>query len=627
MPDVTCGRSVDGHVGFYPSTVAFPETTFAWEFVYVVDLDRETFTCHRRWPQRWLWPLNAIPRAEAYFAALRHGENLERLMWGAGQDLTTAGLADTTGLQGAAGAATADAGDEATGHGESRTALYDDPVPFSQLVGGSAGLPDGWHTLAAAVERDLASPLAASQSMRGFLFQQLVSRFRHVLRENVIPASVCANAAAATDRNFTASFMYREFVFAVVSIAAGEFALVDAQSLRLYARHDVSLSTTTAAAEDGSEKVAKTWLPFFRSGAHLRGVAPGSAPAASMYLFENVLVSVVASDMLLRPSGTDLVATINAARAFARRTRPRLSSSEFFYGIVFALTVIVSYRARIDGSHNDGVNVNNNTDDDDNDNDDDNATTAGAAAAAVAATVESPVVEVSDYLPLLSVPFLISSYVTRLPWDHGSFAALMHHFDAALPPVRTLNCGALPDELLERVLDATAAAGEWRTSMAMAAATPALKRYARRRVVLHDRPLRLLDEWVHPRRADRTLCDSLLFAVDDAGADDRPKQGKDAAAAAATDNNDLYLAPLPSHHFDWTPGRPDRRLLHLVIGSDPQRLCLVAEVGAMMDYRWHEALAYAAYYIWKDADGTRKGRFLIPDVRYSDATFDSTRES
>ncbi len=54
----------------------------------------------------------------------------------------------------------------------------------------------------------------------------------------------------------------------------------------------------------------------------------------------------------------------------------------------------------------------------------------------------------------------------------------MHHFDAALLPVGQRNCCALPDELLERILDAVGAAGHWRAYRGLAHVTPALRRYA-----------------------------------------------------------------------------------------------------------------------------------------------------
>jgi hypothetical protein len=578
VPDTTRGRSVDGHLEFFPSFVVYPETTFAWEFVYVVDLERETFTCRRRWPQRWLWPLGAIPRGEAYHAALRQGENVKRLLWHDDRDLTAAALASAAGNENDAGDAT-DGADAVAMDNGSRVTLLDDPVPLSQLLGGSGVHPCGWAPLAPDDLVDPDSAFAASHSLRQFLFQQLVSCFRHVLGENVIPAT--ATAGVSTGTKPADDFMYREFAFAVLSIAAGEYSLVDAHSLSLYERHDVSLSTTTTTGEDGSEKVVKTWLPSFGSGVHKRGVAPGCAPNTSMYWFENVLVSVVAAVAHQQlPSGADLVTTINAARAFARRTRPRMRPSESFHGVVFSLPGIVLYRARID-SDDYGANGNNDED---------------AAAAAAVADAESAIVTVSDYLPLLPAAFLVSHYTTRLPWGWGAFAALMHHFDSALPPVCTLNCGALPDELLERVLDAAAAAGDWRAYSGLAAATPALKRYARRRVLLHDCLLRRLGEWVHPRRADKTLCDGLFFTLNDDGPELEQEEGKESdTAEGAADPEERYLVPLPFHHFDWRAGRPDRRLLHLVLGGDPQRLCLVAEVGAMIFDTWSKACLSVAF--------------------------------
>jgi hypothetical protein len=567
VPDGMRGRNVDGHAETFPSCVVPPEITLHLEFVYVVDLDRETFTCQRRWPQRWLWRLDAIPRGEAYYAALERGENVERLL---SRKLHDHAPDDTPAMDAGAGS-TSQMYD---------AAIMDDAVPHTQFIGYGGGLPADWRRYTPDDELDHDSPFATSHSLRLFLLQQLVSRFRHVLGENVIPGTIKENKRVA-------DYMYREFAFAILSIAAGNFALVDADSLPLYEPHDLSLSTTTMTSDEcHGEKVAETWLPSFGSRVHKRGVEPGCAPTTLTYWLENVLVSVIAGDLREEQlGGTDIVATVNAARTFARRTRAT-SPSETYYGVVFSITGVVLYCARIDGEYkHSGY----------------HSTDAATAAAATSADRDSAFVTVSDYLPLLPESLLVSHHRTRLPWGCGAFMALMHHFDAALPPVGACNCGALPDELLERVLMATATAGHWRAYSALAHVTPALQTFARRRVVLHDVVLRDLGEWVHPRRLDKSLCDGLYYTDEADGAEYEKDSTEDEGIGAGEKMKEKekgtmerYLVPLPSDDIHWTVGLPGRRLLHLVLGNDPQRMCLVAEVGAMLLDCWHHACNYAA---------------------------------
>ncbi|OBT65425.1 hypothetical protein VE03_06041 [Pseudogymnoascus sp. 23342-1-I1] len=82
-------------------------------------------------------------------------------------------------------------------------------------------------------------------------------------------------------------FAFREFAFALLSIATGRYFFIDRADHDKFAGYD---DRGYIIDRNGGEPLP---IPIFGLECHEPGVSPGSAPAGTLYWFENVLVSLV----------------------------------------------------------------------------------------------------------------------------------------------------------------------------------------------------------------------------------------------------------------------------------------------------------------------------------------------
>jgi hypothetical protein len=293
------------------------------------------------------------------------------------------------------------------------------------------------------------------------------------------------------------SFVYREFAFAILSLAAGAYTLhegllIDGQP----PRGAVALQKRPWCVGDGSGRGDRSiadfeLLPIFASGVHMKGHAPGSAPdAETMYWFEHVLVAVVDDAVVLQPqrsgvkrtndekcegaaSETNVTSTVDAviakAVAFARSSSGRTA----FHGLIFSLSAVVLSRVAGGGERD----------------------------------VTCPAIDKTQPLPLLPLHLLETASLidpdstnisgsdststagspaaqsAAYHLDNAAFGAMIHLFDAAATAAFKHNAGTLPDDLLRLIVnehvaplnDGEAHNGAHSTYRACVAALPALR--------------------------------------------------------------------------------------------------------------------------------------------------------
>ena len=110
-------------------------------------------------------------------------------------------------------------------------------------------------------------------------------------------------------------FIYREVVFAILSLASGDFKVLANQS----PRSESSGGRTERQVPLGSP-FGPGILPHFGSGMHFQNVLPGSAPETSIYWFKGVLVLLV--DSLVDDNG--IKSAIGTATEFGRDSGHRI---------------------------------------------------------------------------------------------------------------------------------------------------------------------------------------------------------------------------------------------------------------------------------------------------------------
>jgi hypothetical protein len=109
-----------------------------------------------------------------------------------------------------------------------------------------------------------------------------------VIRETLFSRLIQAWSPQLTKHIFLSrpdAFIFREFVFAFVSLACGDFKLLADQSAIPSNRTEEE--TARLASPCGASVV-----PDFGSGAHFKDVLPGSAPQSAVYWFKGVLIMI-----------------------------------------------------------------------------------------------------------------------------------------------------------------------------------------------------------------------------------------------------------------------------------------------------------------------------------------------
>jgi hypothetical protein len=308
-------------------------------------------------------------------------------------------------------------------------------------------------------------------------------------------------------------FSYREFAFTIISLAAGEFSLLnDAEAvlrrhrgsgftigltladtkvnlLSAYKpRHYAGESPVGSGASDAT--AGDNCIPCFGRGAHKRGVAAGSALTdVSSFWFGNVAVHYCSSLATAAAAADDdaggrtehdhlddaSAATALIESAIAETVRFMWQSSVarracIRYGMIFSLARVVLVRINpaistptargAKGSH------------------------MGTARGGTTPTATFAV-EHSGWLPLLALrPLPMYGHHKHRLHVAATFAAMARLFDDAAAAAATAqasaaaNAGALPDEVLEQIMDHA----DWRTRHAMARASARCARYAATRV-------------------------------------------------------------------------------------------------------------------------------------------------
>lgn len=222
-------------------------------------------------------------------------------------------------------------------------------------------------------------PMRTHQLLGLFLFRLLAKTYQVVLVGHVLNCE-------------SQDFIYREFAFAIISLAAGEFELLERRSFSVWSEDGISTYES-----DGS----RTLLPAFGRGIHKRHVEAGSAPSTTVYWFENVLVSL--DEGAETPEG--LKAAITKVIQFARN-----SGRRSFHGLIFCLQEVVLIRVQSTG-----------------------------------------VVEFTDYYPLLDWTVLRGN-MDHTHLSGAGFIAMTYLFNAALGPSQA-NSGPLPDEIYYQIMD------------------------------------------------------------------------------------------------------------------------------------------------------------------------------
>jgi hypothetical protein len=300
--------------------------------------------------------------------------------------------------------------------------------------------------------------LNANLVVRKLLFNRLAARYDPLLREHV-------------DGLTPNYFVYREFAFAILSLAAGDFSLVNAKRvdildpsiLTVYRPIDFrdnpdDVDVHDAAndrAEDNISQIGErssvtgtVYIPASGYGARKRNVQPGSAPPnASTFWVGSVVVHLAGRSAATRYQPCSIEEAIADAIRFvldshgeglASSTTPTGYGHESsVYGVVFALSGVVLFRASLSA--------------------------ATLTTETVAGGARSVAVEHTAALPLLSL--LRHRRVGHQPLNPGAgatFASLTRLFDAAAAESEyerarrggsaLVNAGALPDDVLQLVM-------------------------------------------------------------------------------------------------------------------------------------------------------------------------------
>ena len=155
--------------------------------------------------------------------------------------------------------------------------------------------------------------------IRELLFSHFIDRWGHRLSKHIL---LCQPI----------DFIYREVIFAILSLASGEFKILADQSPVPDRRHDLGVRL-------GSPN-GPSILPDFGSGMHAPNTLPGSAPDSSIYWFNGAVVLLV--DRLVDDDG--LKAAIAIVTEFGRE-----SSQKTFDALVTDIRSFMLIRVRDTG--------------------------------------------------------------------------------------------------------------------------------------------------------------------------------------------------------------------------------------------------------------------------------------
>ncbi|KAI9792913.1 MAG: hypothetical protein M1816_001235 [Peltula sp. TS41687] len=470
-PPAQCPAPPTERIGFgttleiLPSPLAYSDVDLYIEWVYIVDLDREKFRVNSS-KYMWTFNLNEIPRGDVRWAS-----DIDEVVDEGQDDEDTNKSEDDkedddekedknrnerTEDEGIDDRNEEDGNDKRTDDerkDDERTedgikGASDAPIdsnqevkdgtpeisePEEDLVAQLAGIElagDKFHIKRTVPKKavDAQNPMRSHQFLRRSLFHQLAQGYNSILRDHVLYCE-------------PQDFIFREFVFAIISLAAGQFSLLERKSFSSWSPDGLSIYKD--GKEGGVDGSTTTFLPAFGRGIHKRQVEAGSAPSGTIYWFENVLVSLHDDGELESAEGVE--AAITKILQFARDTGRRS-----FHGLLLSLWRVVLLRVQSSG-----------------------------------------VIEVTDRASLLDSTTLRNAFNDPdLP--HGGFNAMTYLFQAAMGPGPSqFNAGLLPDDVYHRIIDHT----DWRTYRACAKVSRGFERYVKRRIRLGDRSITRLEPY------------------------------------------------------------------------------------------------------------------------------------
>lgn len=414
-----------------PSPLTFPQVDMYIEWVYVIDLDREEFRVES-WGYRWNYNLNEIPRDDLWWVRDDDGVDNEAADDNGTdddqkdgkdthddhrEDEHTKGDDDSKDDERTRNESTGASDDRIDSTRETKEG-FSDPngleVDLSVQLAGIqlAGDKFSQFRLQHVVPKraiDEQNPMRTHQLLRRFLFRLLARSYQGVLADHVLNCQ-------------PQDFIYREFTFAIISLAAGQFSLLERNSFSGLAPEGLSTYDSNGTS---------TFLPAFGRGIHKRHVEPGSAPNATTYWFEDVLVSL--DDGL--GSAESVEAAITKAIQLAHETGRRS-----FHGLIVSLPEVLLIRVQSTG-----------------------------------------IVEFTDRLPLLDSAVLQANLNDQDLSCEG-FIAMTYLFNATLGPSQP-NAGSLSDDVYHQIMDNA----DWRTYRTCARVSRSFEQYAKSRIRLGDR--------------------------------------------------------------------------------------------------------------------------------------------
>jgi hypothetical protein len=192
--------------------------------------------------------------------------------------------------------------------------------------------------------------------MRKHLFNRFAARYDWLLRNHI--ASDTSN-----------DFIYREFAFTILSLADGDFSLLDNGSVHIIHPGMLTVHSRNIRYDRCSGALERMWvgcdsgaiyIPAFGHGADKRNVAPGSAPpTGSSFWFNGAVVHLAGLTSAQREPATIESAMSEAICFVCNRDDAGhpLGTRRSFYGVVFALSRMVLIRGALPASSTSNIGV------------------------------------------------------------------------------------------------------------------------------------------------------------------------------------------------------------------------------------------------------------------------------
>ncbi len=479
----------DPNVYSMPSPLFVAETVGDISWFYVLDLDHQRFHVLSGRSHAFCFPLDEVPHGKKFVRLMREVADLapEESIDDLPGKATHGRSEPETCLGTASGRA-----DDAVGEkdGTNDTVYPKAPRQIMIRITNTESVCLQLCRMTTVVRPDEPQRLAnANLVVRKLIFNELVQKYKTFLCNHVSGYS-CDD------------FIYREFVFTILSLAAGEFSLLEAGEVvrrkqdgrgiiigRILAETHVNLLSayrpyndglgSRGAVSEGLAAASDDCIPCFGRGAHQPNVAAGSAPTNVATFWLNNVVVHFCSTLAAADAGEGADHDNDNTSAAAAQLEAAVAETIRFvwqdsfncrararFGIIVSLARVVLFRIQP-------------------------AATApttycgGGAPRDTGLSGASPpvlvAVEHSDWLPLLVLRPMTIYDRRRTPHVAATFAAMARLFDEAAGAAQvgtTANAGALPDEVLQHVMDYA----DWRTRRAMARASASCAQYAATRV-------------------------------------------------------------------------------------------------------------------------------------------------